>query len=145
MHSSLQVRKCLMTGLAVNIAELQRENHYVTMASRQRAKVHPSSILAGKPRAKYIVFTELVATQQRYMRTVCTIEQEWIDEVVPNHIQIRRLFDNVAAVPAAPANGPTNGNASDSGTATHTGNGTNGTNGAGLSLSTLNGSNEKST
>lgn len=76
----------------MNIAELQRDNHYLTLTNRQRAKIHPSSVLSGKPNAKYIVFTELVATGKTYMRTVTQIDPEWIDEVVPNIQQIKRLF-----------------------------------------------------
>lgn len=124
---SVQVRKCLLTGLAVNIAELQRETHYMTLATRKRCKVHPSSILAGKPRAKFVLFTELITTGQRYMRTVSAIEPEWIDEVVPNHIQINRLFSNGTVV-----NGTSNGNVaggSGANPTTHTSNGTNGING----------------
>lgn len=131
-----QVRKCLLTGLAVNIAELQRENHYVTLSSRQRAKVHPSSILSGKPRNKFVLFTELIVTGQRYMRTVCAIEPEWIDEVVPNVSQIKRIFGAVNGTNGN-ANG-TNGNSNGNGSATTGHNGTNGSNGS-------NASNSKST
>lgn len=81
-----------MSGLFVNIAELQRDNHYLTLTNRQRAKIHPSSVLNGKPSAKYILFTELVATGKTYMRTVSHIDSEWIDEVVPNLQQVKKLF-----------------------------------------------------
>ncbi|XP_055301326.1 ATP-dependent RNA helicase DHX33 [Sitodiplosis mosellana] len=87
-----QVRKCLLSGLFINIAELQRDNHYLTLTNRQRAKIHPSSVLNGKSTAKYILFTELVATGKTYMRTVTQIDPEWIDEVVPNIQQLKKLF-----------------------------------------------------
>lgn len=86
------MRKCLLSGLFINIAELQRDNHYLTLASRQRAKIHPSSVLSGKPAAKFIIFTELVATGKSYMRTVTHIDPEWIEEVVPNIFQNFRKF-----------------------------------------------------
>lgn len=87
-----KVRKCLLSGLFMNIAELQRDNHYLTLTNRQRAKIHPSSVLNGKPNAKYILFTELVTTGRTYMRTVMHIESEWIDEVVPNIQQLKKLL-----------------------------------------------------
>lgn len=77
----------------INLAELQRENHYLTFASRQKAKIHPSSVLSGKPRAKYIVFTELVSTGRNYMRNVTTIDDDWLDEIVPNLSQTKLLFN----------------------------------------------------
>lgn len=82
-----------MTGLFINLAELQRENHYLTLANRQKAKIHPSSVLSGKPRAKFVLFTELVSTNRTHMRCVTAIEQEWIDEIVPNLSQTKALFN----------------------------------------------------
>lgn len=76
----------------INIAELQRDNQYLTLTSRQSAKIHPSSILSGKPTTKYILFTELVSTGKTYMRKVTQIDPEWIDEVVPNVQQLKKLF-----------------------------------------------------
>lgn len=88
----IQVRKCLLSGLFTNIAELQRDNLYLTSTNRQSAKLHPSSILSGKSPAKHVLFTELIATGKTYMRTVSQIEPEWIDEVVPNIQQLKKLF-----------------------------------------------------
>lgn len=87
------MRKCLLAGLFINIAELQRDNHYLTLASRQKAKIHPSSVLSGKPRSKFILFTELVATGKSYMRNVTCIEPDWIDEIVPNIGETKKLFN----------------------------------------------------
>lgn len=81
------MRKCLLSGLFSNVAELQRENHYLTLANRHRAKIHPSSTLSGKPVAKYIVFSELVKTDKTFMRTVTQIEPDWVEEFVPKHIK----------------------------------------------------------
>lgn len=91
-YISIKVQKCLLSGLFLNIAELQRENHYLTLASRQRARIHPSSVLNGKLKAKYIVFTELVATRKTYMRTVTQVDPEWIDEFVPSVQPLRKTF-----------------------------------------------------
>lgn len=91
----MQVRKCLLSGLFLNIAELQRDfSHYLTLSNRHRARIHPSSILSGKPTAKYILFTELVKTEKTFMRTVTQIEYDWIEEIAPNINQIKRIFNN---------------------------------------------------
>lgn len=85
------IRKCLLTGLFNNIAELHQDKHYVTMVSRIAAQIHPSSVLNGKEKSKLILFTELVATGRNYMRTVSTIEADWVEEAVPNCSFINRL------------------------------------------------------
>uniref|UniRef100_T1GNP9 RNA helicase n=1 Tax=Megaselia scalaris TaxID=36166 RepID=T1GNP9_MEGSC len=85
------VRKCLLSGLFSNIAELQRDNFYLTLSSRQRAKIHPSSVLSGKSRPALIIFTEIVATDRNFLRTVTAIEPEWVEEVVPNYPFLSRL------------------------------------------------------
>lgn len=76
----------------MNIAELQRDNHYVTKSNRQKAKIHPSSVLSGKPAAKFVLFTELVVTGKTYMRTVTQLEPDWIEEYAANLSQSKKLF-----------------------------------------------------
>lgn len=109
-NTTTKIRKCLITGLFNNIAELhQRDNHYVVLSNRQRAKIHPSSVLSGyqanlngfsstngngtagskmkdgnNQRPVFVMFSEIVQTTQVYMRTVTRIEPEWIEEVVPD-------------------------------------------------------------
>lgn len=83
----------------MNVAELQSENHYLTISNRHRAKIHPSSTLSGKPVAKYILFSELVKTEKTMMRYVTQIEADWVDEFVPKQVK-RQLVK-------APANSET--------------------------------------
>lgn len=85
------VLKCLLTGLYKNVAELQRDNSYMTMANRTTSKMHPSCVLNGRARPAYVLFTELVATGNFYLRTVSEIEPEWIGEVVPNCTFLNRI------------------------------------------------------
>lgn len=82
-NDPIPVVKCLLTGLHKNVAELQRDNSYLIMSNRTRARIHPSSVLCGRSRPGYILFTELVATGRNYLRMVSEIEPEWIGEVVP--------------------------------------------------------------
>lgn len=86
-----QVRKCLLAGLFDNIAELQRDNFYMTITGRQRAKVHPSSVFHGKYRPEYIIFSEIVLTERNFLRQVTEISPEWVAEVVPNFAHLSRI------------------------------------------------------
>lgn len=121
--STTKIRKCLITGLFNNIAELQqRDNHYMVLASRQRAMIHPSSVLSGfhanlngfsstngngivsstgskmkdglNQKPGLVIFSEIVQTTQVYLRTVTRIEPEWIDEVAPECGLANRLNNN---------------------------------------------------
>lgn len=83
-NDPIPVVKTLLTGLYRNIAELQRDNTYLTMASRTRCRIHPASVIHGKARPGYLLFTELVSTGSNYLRTISEIEPEWIAEVAPH-------------------------------------------------------------
>lgn len=78
------IRKCLLTGLFGNTALLQKEGHYLTLRGRVKAKIHPSSVLHGKYKPQCIVFTEIVQTEQNFLRQVSEISVDWIKEVHPN-------------------------------------------------------------
>lgn len=90
-NDPVPVVKCLLTGLNRNIAELQRDNSYLTLSNRMPSKIHPSSVLSGRARPGYVLFTELVATGTHYLRTVSEIEPEWIGEVVPQCTFLDRI------------------------------------------------------
>lgn len=87
------------------------------LSNRQRAKIHPSSVLSGyhanlngfsstngngtlgskmkdgqKP--VHVIFSEMVQTTQIYLRTVTRIEPEWIEEVAPECGFINRINNN---------------------------------------------------
>lgn len=94
MYLIFQVRKCLIIGLFSNIAEFQRDNTYLTLTSRQRAKIHPTSILHNKARSSCVIYSELVLTSRTFMRTVTIIDPEWIEEILPNSEIANRLGRN---------------------------------------------------
>ncbi|XP_017889459.1 ATP-dependent RNA helicase DHX33-like [Ceratina calcarata] len=74
-----QLRKALLEGLHDNLAELQRDQAYVTVSSKQPVAIHPSSTLHGtKP--PLILFTEVVATGRCYVRGLSVIESSWLTE-----------------------------------------------------------------
>ncbi|XP_059616856.1 ATP-dependent RNA helicase DHX33 [Phlebotomus argentipes] len=84
-----QVRRCLLVGLFGSVAELQRDQLYLTLVGRQRAKLHPSSALCHKPLADYVVYTDLVATERAYLKFITVVDAEWLHDV-PNASKLRR-------------------------------------------------------
>lgn len=90
-----QVRKCLATGLFMNIAELQRERQYLTVESRQIVAIHPSSVLYSlQPHC--VLFTEVIQTGSCYMRQVSQVDPEWLRDIVPEYVQQHRFLTSVS-------------------------------------------------
>ncbi|XP_017769739.1 PREDICTED: putative ATP-dependent RNA helicase DHX33 [Nicrophorus vespilloides] len=85
-----QVRKCLLTGLFTNIAEIHKDKQYITLDKRQVVTIHPSSVLHGQL-PPLLLFTEVVQTTKCYLRGISTIEREWLDEIVPNYIRSHNI------------------------------------------------------
>ncbi|XP_044738353.1 ATP-dependent RNA helicase DHX33-like [Chrysoperla carnea] len=85
-----QVRKCLLTGLFMNIAELHGPKQYVTVDTKTPVHIHPSSVLHGTyPHC--VVFSEVVMTTKCYLRTITTINPEWLQEIAPSYAKSHRL------------------------------------------------------
>ncbi|XP_068084607.1 ATP-dependent RNA helicase DHX33 isoform X2 [Anabrus simplex] len=89
-----QVRKCLVTGLFMNIAELQRDRQYTTVGSRQVVSIHPSSVLFGN-QPQYVLFTEVVQTGRCYMRQLSVVDPQWLTEIIPDYIRQHRLSTHI--------------------------------------------------
>lgn len=74
-----QLRKAFLEGLYENLAELQRDQTYVTVYSKQPVTIHPSSTLHGtKP--PLLLFTEVVATGRCYLRGLSVIDPAWLTQ-----------------------------------------------------------------
>ncbi|XP_011299037.1 putative ATP-dependent RNA helicase DHX33 isoform X2 [Fopius arisanus] len=71
------LRKSLLEGLSDNLAELQRDNTYLTLSTRQPVAIHPSSTLHTS-RPQLVLFTEVVATGRCYLRDLSVIDSSWI-------------------------------------------------------------------
>ncbi|KAL3280649.1 hypothetical protein HHI36_003885 [Cryptolaemus montrouzieri] len=85
------LRKCLISGLFMNVAELNRDRQYVALHKRQAVCIHPSSVLHGQ-QPHLVLFTEVVQTSKCYLRNLSTVEAEWLLEVAPDyfkHVNIR--------------------------------------------------------
>lgn len=86
-----RLRRCLLVGFFDNVAHLQKDNFYLTLPSRQRAKIHPSSVLSGKQRPELIFYTEFLSTGQNYLKLNTVIDQRWLLDA-PNSAKLCRNF-----------------------------------------------------
>lgn len=71
------LRKALLEGLYDNVAELQRDQTYMTLGSRQTVAIHPSSVLHNS-KHPLVLFTEIVCTGKNFMRGLSVIETAWL-------------------------------------------------------------------
>ncbi|KAK4312289.1 hypothetical protein Pmani_016270 [Petrolisthes manimaculis] len=87
------VRRCLVAGLFTSVSELQLDGRYLTLAAKQEATIHPSSVLfGGKP--AYVLFTELVHTGQTYMHVNTPVDAQWLYDVAPEYFRKRHIKIN---------------------------------------------------
>lgn len=85
-----QIRKCLLTGLFTNVAELNADKNYITLDKKQVVKIHPSSVIhTQKP--PYVLYTEVVQTSKCYLRGLTTIEIDWLHEIVPEYVRTHNI------------------------------------------------------
>jgi pre-mRNA-splicing factor ATP-dependent RNA helicase DHX15/PRP43 len=82
----VNIRKCLASGLFMQVAHLQRQGHYLTCKDNQVVAIHPSSVLDGKP--AWVVFQDFVLTSRNYIRTVTSQRIEWLVELEPNYFDL---------------------------------------------------------
>ncbi|KAL7292458.1 hypothetical protein TKK_0014037 [Trichogramma kaykai] len=73
------VRRALLEGLSDNLAELQRDQTYISVTTRQPVAIHPSSILNGTY-PKLVLYTEVVLTGKCYIRGLSVIDPSWLVE-----------------------------------------------------------------
>ena len=80
------IRKCLASGLFMQVAHLQRQGHYLTAKDNQVVAIHPSSVLDTKP--AWIVFQDFVMTSRNFVRTVTAQRVEWLVELAPHYFDL---------------------------------------------------------
>ncbi|RXN28687.1 ATP-dependent RNA helicase DHX33 [Labeo rohita] len=82
----VNVRRCLAHGLFMNAAELQPDGSYVALDTHQPVAIHPSSVLfQAKPAC--VVFNELLHTSRCYMRDLCLVDADWLQEAAPEYFR----------------------------------------------------------
>ncbi|KAF7287145.1 hypothetical protein GWI33_002518 [Rhynchophorus ferrugineus] len=79
-----QLRKCLLSGLFMNVAELHRDRQYITLDKRQVTLIHPSSNFHGQ-QPHCVIYTEVVQTTKCYLRGLTSIDSDWLSEIAPEY------------------------------------------------------------
>ncbi|KAI5089266.1 putative ATP-dependent RNA helicase DHX33, partial [Silurus meridionalis] len=80
------VRRCLAHGMFPNAAELQPGGTYLALDTHQTVAIHPSSVLfQAKP--AYVIFNELLHTSRCYMRDLCLVDPDWLQEAAPEYFR----------------------------------------------------------
>lgn len=87
------IRKALVSGLFYNVARLSSAG-YKTVKGGQKVLLHPSSgLFEHEP--KWVLYSELVLTSQKYMRCVSEIAPEWLREIAPHYYKDRDIDGGV--------------------------------------------------
>eukprot|EP00300_Choanocystis_sp_HF-7_P027068 c32131_g1_i1.p1 GENE.c32131_g1_i1~~c32131_g1_i1.p1 ORF type:complete len:704 (+),score=174.64 c32131_g1_i1:33-2144(+) len=77
------IRRAIVSGFFMQVAHLERAGHYLTVKDNQSVKLHPSTVLQTKP--EWITYNEFVLTTQSFVRTVTTVQPEWLLELSPHY------------------------------------------------------------
>ena len=84
------IRKCLVSGLFMQVAHLQKQGHYLTVKDHQVVALHPSTVVDGKP--PWILFQEFVLTTRNYIRTLTVLRPEWVSLLYEYQYSVYCLF-----------------------------------------------------
>lgn len=89
MNSSdyyVNIRKCIASGLFMQVAHLQRQGHYLTCKDQQVVALHPSTVIQTKP--QWVCFQDFVLTAKNFIRTVTPVPVEWLIEHAPHYYDL---------------------------------------------------------
>jgi ATP-dependent RNA helicase DDX35 len=90
-EATRQIRRCITSGYFSQAAkaDVDGSGRFRTIRDNVVLNVHPSSVLFSR-NAKYVVFHEVVETNQAYMRDVTVIEPEWLSELAPHFYEYKK-------------------------------------------------------
>ncbi|KAI8836370.1 P-loop containing nucleoside triphosphate hydrolase protein [Chytridium lagenaria] len=85
-NDSIPVRKCILSGFFPHVAQLQPDGSYVTIREKI---IHPTSVLYNRS-PKYVLFGEMVETDQKWIRDVTVIDDSsWLTEIAAHYYAIK--------------------------------------------------------
>ncbi|KAG2183343.1 hypothetical protein INT43_006348 [Umbelopsis isabellina] len=91
MEATREIRRCITSGYFSQAAkaDVDGSGRFRTIRDNVLLNIHPSSVLFSR-NAKYVVFHEVVETNQAYMRDVTVIEPEWLTELAPHFYEYKK-------------------------------------------------------
>ncbi|XP_055333360.1 ATP-dependent RNA helicase DHX33-like [Paramacrobiotus metropolitanus] len=94
--STTAVRKALCEGMFMCAAERQPDGTYLTLDTKRTVALHPSSSLF-KTRPGCVVYNELVQTTKTFIRDLCLVERDWLDNVGKNYyMEMRQKMTRIS-------------------------------------------------
>ncbi|KAG8724099.1 DEAH-box ATP-dependent RNA helicase prp43 [Ceratobasidium sp. 395] len=88
------IRKALVCGFFMQMAHRDDKGSYVTVKDQQVVFLHPSSDLVGRP--EWVLFNEFVLTSQPYVRTVTSVQPEWLLDYAGKYYDLSNFPDSDA-------------------------------------------------
>lgn len=89
------IRKALVSGYFMQVAYLEKNGIYSTIKDTQFVQIHPSTVLDRK--SQWVLYNEFVLTTKNYIRTVTSIEPEWLLTIAPAYFDLSTLNENIEA------------------------------------------------
>ncbi|XP_055331601.1 probable ATP-dependent RNA helicase DHX35 [Paramacrobiotus metropolitanus] len=81
------VRRCIVSGFFANAAYRHYSGSYRTVRDDHELHIHPGSVLYTEKPPDWVVYNEVLQTNQEYMRDVTAIEPQWLYELAPHYYQ----------------------------------------------------------
>ncbi|XP_049847783.1 uncharacterized protein LOC126304654 [Schistocerca gregaria] len=86
---SVNIRKCLISGLFMRVAHLERNACYSTVKDNQTVYIHLGSSLCSRP--EWVIYNEFVLTSKEWIRTVSEIDPRWLLEIAPQYFDLKNF------------------------------------------------------
>ena len=83
-ETSTTISHAFSMGYFLNSAQLMSNGYYQTLRGKEEVKIHPSSSMISYTPQCYVMFYEIMLTNEKYMRTVMKLEPKWLREAAPN-------------------------------------------------------------
>ncbi|ORY95080.1 hypothetical protein BCR43DRAFT_531967 [Syncephalastrum racemosum] len=88
--ASEAIRKCLASGFFAQAARAEQDGsgYFRSVRDNVRLAIHPDSVLFNR-NPQWVVFHEVVETNQAYMRDLTVIEPDWLAELAPHFYEFQ--------------------------------------------------------
>ncbi|KAK6200436.1 P-loop containing nucleoside triphosphate hydrolase protein [Scheffersomyces amazonensis] len=85
-----EVRKALAAGFFMQVAKKRSGGKgYLTIKDNQEVLIHPSTVLGKDP--EWVIYNEFVLTSKNYIRTVTSVNPEWLVEIAPKYYNLEHF------------------------------------------------------
>ncbi|XP_049762763.1 probable ATP-dependent RNA helicase DHX35 isoform X1 [Schistocerca cancellata] len=79
--------RCITAGLFPNAVYLHYSGVYKTVRGDQVLNIHPTSVIYTLEQPQWLLYCEILYTNEAYMRDLTVIEPSWLEELAPHFYQ----------------------------------------------------------